>query len=385
VVETLLKDYSHIKLAKVDVDLEPELAEKYQIDSYPTFKMFTKGKIVDYSSDRDEKNMANWILKHSKDIVQNIHSASQLEDLKSSHSVCFVMIGKENSESFKLFFQAALKSPGRCFGLIQDSGIFNYEPKSEASILVFKQADDKFQINVRFENLDEYFSSHLIPWVLPLGDDSILEIFEKGRTGLILFTQDQGALDLLTLLSKDTHDFFQLTFGDLKQAQHEILSKELGIQKLSMPFALIIEGKTKKYLMTKEVNLENLKEFCYLFISGNLKEFWKSEEKLKEDGKIWRFVGNGFDEEVRKVRTLVAFVIPNCGYCRILMPDLEEIAEKNQEIRVGVIDVSLNDVPRVSIEQFPAVAFFSPGENEGRFYKGSLTSEAISKAFGLNT
>jgi|UniRef100_A0A7C3UXZ1 thioredoxin 1 len=48
IVEELAKEYEgKVKIGKVNVDNEPELAEKYGIMSIPAFLFFTQGKVAD--------------------------------------------------------------------------------------------------------------------------------------------------------------------------------------------------------------------------------------------------------------------------------------------------------------------------------------------------
>lgn len=382
-VHELLKNHKHIKLARIDVEYSPELAEKFNVSSYPEFKLFRKGEVINYTSDRDETNMANWIIKHSQAYVQYIKSTEELENLKANNWVCFVMMGSEDSEQFSVFLQAVKQSKGTCYGLIQDKGIFNYESKSEACILVFKQEYEKFQVIVRFEGLVEYFNQHQIPWVLPLSDQAIEEVFEKEKTGLFVFSKDNEIKDTLNLLTAETYNFVQLVYGDLSSAQHLVLAHELGISGKPMPFALIVDSNMRKYLYEGEISIEKLKQFYHEFKSGNAEVFYKSEEFVKDDGALVRFVGKGFIDEVAKVRTLVAFVIPNCGYCRILTPELEILARDHLDVRVGYIDLSLNDLPNLSVSTFPSVAMFSPSMPSGYFYSGDFTAKLIEEYYSL--
>lgn len=377
-----LRNHKHIKLARVNVEQNPELAEKYSVSSYPEFKLFRKGEVINYTSDRDETNMANWIIKHSQPYVRYIKSAEELENLKASNWVCFVMMGSEDSEQFSIFLQAAKQSKGTCYGLIQDKGVFNYETKSEACILVFKQDYEKFQVNVRFEGLVEYFNQHQVPWVLPLSDQAIEEVFEKGKTGLFVFSKDGNVKDTLNLLTADTYNFVQLAYGDLTSAQHLVLASELGISGKEMPFALIVDSNMRKFLYEGEISIGTLKQFYHKFKSGEAEVFYKSEELKTDDGELVRFVGNGFADEVAKVRTLVAFVIPNCGYCRILRPELEILARES-DVRVGYVDLSRNDLPGFAVDMFPTVALFSPDVPSGQFYTGELTAKHIQEYFFL--
>lgn len=382
-VYDLVKPHRHIKLAKVNVDENPDLAEKYNVTSYPSFKLFRRGEIIEYSSDRDEVNMANWIIKHSQAYISYIKSPEEFENLKAKNRVCFVMMGSESSNEFSIYLQAVKQAKGTCYGLIQDKGIFGLDD-SIPSISVFKHDNEVFLTIVRFERLVEFFNQHQVPWVLPLGDQAIEEVFEKQKTGLFVFTKDPNVKDLLNLLTDYTFSFIQLVYGDLDSAQHLVFKRELGIEGKSMPFALIVDGKMRKFLFEGKINFENLKEFYNSFKSGTADVFYKSEEKISQDGILTKFIGNGFDEEIAKVKTLVAFVIPNCGYCRILTPDLEKLAEQFKDLRVGYIDISLNDLSTISITQFPSVALFSPLQPAGYFYSGNFSAEHIQEYYSLS-
>ena len=52
-----------IPIAKVDATVQKELAEKYQVQGFPTLKYFVDGEPIDYSGAREENDIYNWIQK----------------------------------------------------------------------------------------------------------------------------------------------------------------------------------------------------------------------------------------------------------------------------------------------------------------------------------
>ena len=49
IVDEFAKNHSEIKVGKVNIDEEPELAEKFNVEVIPTLKLFYTGKVVNES------------------------------------------------------------------------------------------------------------------------------------------------------------------------------------------------------------------------------------------------------------------------------------------------------------------------------------------------
>ena len=52
--ERMKTEEDGVPIAKVDATVEKELAEKFQIQGFPTLKMFINGEPVDYNGERTE-------------------------------------------------------------------------------------------------------------------------------------------------------------------------------------------------------------------------------------------------------------------------------------------------------------------------------------------
>lgn len=65
IVDKLARDYQgKIKVGKVNVDQEPQLAQKYQVLSIPSFKIFKNGKIFsEFSGGQPEEKFVEEIEK----------------------------------------------------------------------------------------------------------------------------------------------------------------------------------------------------------------------------------------------------------------------------------------------------------------------------------
>ena len=61
----LKEDDPPIILAKVDATVESELAQQYDVQGYPTIKVFRKGKASEYKGKRDQHGTCSFLCLQS--------------------------------------------------------------------------------------------------------------------------------------------------------------------------------------------------------------------------------------------------------------------------------------------------------------------------------
>ncbi|MFA5108133.1 MAG: thioredoxin [Candidatus Micrarchaeia archaeon] len=66
VIDELSKEMKDVKIGKVNVDENDELAAKYQVSGIPTLILFSKGKIVDRRGAGTKAALKAWIESHKK-------------------------------------------------------------------------------------------------------------------------------------------------------------------------------------------------------------------------------------------------------------------------------------------------------------------------------
>jgi thioredoxin 1 len=68
IIDEIAKEQSNLKVGKVNVDIESDLADEYQISGVPTLILFSDGQIVDQRIGFGTKNeILNWIKENFKE------------------------------------------------------------------------------------------------------------------------------------------------------------------------------------------------------------------------------------------------------------------------------------------------------------------------------
>ena len=92
-----------------------------------------------------------------------------------------------------------------------------------------------------------------------------------------------------------------------------------------------------------------------------------------------------FDEEVLKSdkKVLVDFNAEWCGPCKMLKPIIEEIAEKNEEVKIVSINVDDEEelAEQFSVFSIPCLVVFEKGKETKRNV-GFLSKEDVEKLIG---
>lgn len=85
-----VKEGSKIKISKVDASKETDLATKYGVKGYPTFKLFHNKKPIDYEGDRINTSIIAWLEKKTGPVAKEITTNEQFKEFKESNTVIIV-------------------------------------------------------------------------------------------------------------------------------------------------------------------------------------------------------------------------------------------------------------------------------------------------------
>lgn len=135
-------------ITEVDATIEKELAERFKIEGFPTLKLLIDGKPVDYSGEREEEDIYNFIKKRQESPVKAIDNMDEIDKLKESKlAVLLIQDFEETDEMFKNYTASAYEFENITFYSSKLEGLkakFNINEKY--AFILFRNFDDGMKI-----------------------------------------------------------------------------------------------------------------------------------------------------------------------------------------------------------------------------------------------
>ncbi|PIN15043.1 Protein disulfide isomerase (prolyl 4-hydroxylase beta subunit) [Handroanthus impetiginosus] len=378
---TALKE-DNVTLAKVDATEENELAEKYEVQGFPTVYFFVDGEHKPYSGQRTKDGIVIWIKKKIGPGISNITTTEDAEHILTSEDkvvLAFLnsLVGPDSQEfsaASKLdddvnFYQTSNPSVAKMFHLEADV-------KRPALVLLKKEAEKVTHFDGQFKKsvIAEFVSANKLPLVTTFSRESAPLIFESSiRKQLLLFATSNDSQAAITTFQEAA----KLFKGKLIFVYVDVDNEEVG-KPVADYFGVTGDApkvlgyaandESRKYILDGEVTLENIKAFGEAFLEDKLKPFYKSDPIPEtNDGDVKIVVGNNFDDIVldKSKDVLLEIYAPWCGHCQSLEPTYNKLAKHLRVIESLVIakmDGTTNEHPRAKADGFPTILFFPAGK-----------------------
>ncbi|PWA98374.1 PDI-like 1-3 [Artemisia annua] len=375
------KEKEKVVLAKVDAQEESELAERYEVQGFPTVLWFVDGVHKPYLGPRTKEAIVTWIKKKTGPAVYNVTSVEDAEKILASEDKLVLayldsLVGSESEElaaASRLdddvsFYQTVDAKVAKLFHI--DSDV-----KLPALVLLKKDAEKVSRHDGPFEKsaIKEFVFANKLPLVTTFSKESATMIFESPiKKQVLLFATSKGS----TKVIQTFEDAAKLFKGKLIFVYVEMDNEDVG-KPVADYFGITgdaaqIIGYTgnddgKKFVFDKDLTLENLKAFGEGFYSDTLKPFYKSDPIPEDnDGDVKIVVGNNFDDIVldESKDVLLEIYAPWCGHCQALEPTYSKLAKHLREIDSLVIakmDGNTNEHPRAKADGYPTILFYPAG------------------------
>ena len=382
-------------LAQVDATVQKKLAEKYQVQGYPTLKLFSKGAVIEYNGGRQEKDIIAWMKKKTGPATTPLKTVEEVEKFKGDNEVVVIYFGEDKTQ-LEAFEKVARASEEIQFGVSNEKEVLEKYQVKAGSVTLFKKFDEgrnDLTENITEEKINEFINAHSSPLVMKFDDKAAQLIFGKNQPALVLYrdknSEKTAELDkIMTEYAPEITGKLQVVITDIKEGLESRLAEYIGVKAEDLPTVRIHDTRVdlKKYNLVGDITKENIQKFVKDWEDGKLKPTLKSQEiPEKQDKPVYTIVGKSFEDVVinSDKDVLVKFYAPWCGHCKALAPEYEKVAKElagNKNLLIAEIDATENEVEQVHITGFPTIKFWPAGKKDKPIdYNGERKSEDFIK------
>ncbi|XP_010264686.1 PREDICTED: protein disulfide isomerase-like 1-4 [Nelumbo nucifera] len=368
-------------LAKVDATEENELAQKYEVQGFPTVYFFIDGVHKPYPGPRNKDSIVTWIKKKIGPGIYNITTTEDAERILKNEDKLVLgfldsLVGHESEElaaASKLeddvdFYQTASPDIAK---------LFHIDPKAKrpSVVLVKKEAEKISYFDGEYTKsaIVDFVFSNKLPLVTTFSRESAPLVFENPiKKQLLLFATKNASEKVIPIFQEAAKHFKgKLIFVYIEMDNEDVgrpVSDYFGVTG-DGPQILAYTGNddAKKYILDGDVTIDRIKIFGEDFLEDKLKPFYKSDPIPETNvGDVKIVVGNNFDEIVldESKDVLLEIYAPWCGHCQALEPIYNKLAKHLRGIDSLVIakmDGTTNEHPRAKSDGFPTLLFFPAG------------------------
>ncbi|KAI8032280.1 Protein disulfide isomerase-like 1-3 [Camellia lanceoleosa] len=370
-----------VVLAKVDATEESELAQKYEIQGFPTVYFFIDGVHKDYSGQRTKDAIVSWVKKKTGPGIYNLSTVEEAEHILTAEPKVVLgfldsLVGPQSEElsaASRLeedvsFYQTSSPEMAKLFHI-------DPQAKRPALVLLKKETEKISHFDGQFikSAITQFVYENKLPLVTTLTRESAPLIFENPiKNQLLLFATSNDSETFQPMFQEAAKAFKgKLIFVYVEMDNEDFgrpVSEYFGVSG-DAPRVIAYTGNddARKFVLDSDLTLSSIKSFGEDFLEDKLKPFYKSDPVPEtNDGDVKIVVGNNFDEIVldESKDVLLELYAPWCGHCQALEPIYNKLAKHLKGINSLVIakmDGTTNEHPRAKSDGFPTILFFPAG------------------------
>ncbi|AQK61334.1 protein disulfide isomerase3 [Zea mays] len=304
---------AHLALAKVDATEETDLAQKYDVQGFPTILFFIDGVPRGYNGARTKEAIVDWINKKLGPAVQNVTSVDEaqsiltgddkavlafLDTLSGAHSD--ELAAASRLEDSINFYQTSTPDVAKLFHI--DAAA------KRPSVVLLKKEEEKLTFydgEFKASAIAGFVSANKLPLVTTLTQETSPSIFgnpiKKQACHILLFAVASESTKFLPIFKEAAKPFKgKLLFVFVERDSEEVgepVADYFGITgQETTVLAYTGNEDARKFFLDGEVSLEAIKDFAEGFLEDKLTPFYKSEPVPESnDGDVKIVVGKNLD------------------------------------------------------------------------------------------
>ncbi|RKF64548.1 Protein disulfide-isomerase [Erysiphe neolycopersici] len=385
-----------IRLVKIDCTEETELCKNYDVDGYPTLKIFRGiDNFSAYTGSRKAPGIVSHMVKRSLPAV-SILDKDTLEDFKKADQVVLVAyLDLEDMTTNSTYTNLAEKlRETYLFGAIHDSEVAKSEGVTFPAIVLYKSFDENKVIHsgkIDGEEIETFAKTASTPLIGEIGPETFQNYMTSGVPIAYIFAQTEDLKKSLSDALRPVAEKYKgkVNFATIDASSYGGHAININLEADKFPaFAIHQTSGNKKFPFDqdKEIITESIEQFVSQYVDGKLEPNIKSEPiPESQDGPVKVVVAKNFDEIVMddSKDVILEFYAPWCGYCKALAPKYNTLgqlyidANLSDKVTVAKIDATANDFSQ-DIEGFPTIMLFKAGDKQNPItYDGDRNIEEL--------
>ncbi|XP_066329067.1 protein disulfide isomerase-like 1-4 [Miscanthus floridulus] len=371
-----------LALAKVDATEETDLAQRYDVQGFPTILFFIDGVPKDYNGARTKDAIVDWINKKLGPAVQNVTSVDEAERILTGDdkAVLAFLDTLSGAHSDELAAASRLEDSINFYQTTTPdvAKLFHIDAAAKRpSIVLLKKEEEKLTFydgEFKASAIANFVSANKLPLVTTLTQETSPSIFGNPiKKQILLFAVASESSKFLPIFKEAAKPFKgKLLFVFVERDNEEVgepVADYFGITgQETTVLAYTGNEDAKKFFLDGEVSLEAIKDFAEGFLEDKLTPFYKSEPVPESnDGDVKIVVGKNLDlivlDESKDV--LLEIYAPWCGHCQSLEPTYNKLAKHLRGVDSLVIakmDGTANEHPRAKSDGYPTILFYPAGK-----------------------
>ncbi|KAL6629357.1 hypothetical protein ACP70R_029122 [Stipagrostis hirtigluma subsp. patula] len=371
-----------VALAKVDATEEADLAQKYDVQGFPTILFFIDGVHKDYTGARTKDAIVAWIDKKLGPSVQNVTTVDDAERILTGDdkAVLAFLDSLSGAHTDELAAASRLED-GVSFYQTSSPDVaklFHIDPAAKRpSLLLLKKEEEKLTFydgEFKASAVADFVSANKLPLVTILTQETAPSIFDNPiKKQILLFAVANESSKFLPIFKEAAKSFKgKLLFVFVERDMEEVgepVANYFGITgQETTVLAYTGNEDARKFFLEGEVSLDAIKKFAEGFLEDRLTPFYKSEPVPESnDGDVKIVVGKNLDQIVldESKDVLLEIYAPWCGHCQALEPTYNKLAKHLRGIDSLVIakmDGTTNEHPRAKPDGYPTILFYPAGK-----------------------
>ncbi|XP_062217869.1 protein disulfide isomerase-like 1-4 [Phragmites australis] len=372
-----------VALAKVDATEDTDLAQKYDVQGFPTILFFIDGVPKDYTGARTKDAIVAWINKKLGPGVHNITAVDDAEMILTGDdkAVLAFLDSLSGAHSDELAAASRLEDSVNFYQTSSPdvAKLFDIDPaaKRPSVVLLKKEEEEKLTLydgEFKASAIADFVSVNKLPLVITLTQETAPSIFDNPiKKQILLFAVANESSKFLPIFKEAAKSFKgKLLFVFVERDNEEVgepVANYFGITgQETTVLAYTGNEDARKFFLDGEMSQDTIKKFAEGFLENKLTPFYKSEPVPESnDGDVKIVVGKNLDQIVldESKDVLLEIYAPWCGHCQALEPTYNKLAKHLRGIDSLVIakmDGTTNEHPSAKPDGYPTILFYPAGK-----------------------